>query len=153
MSLGSLLYALTARDRQQAQVETVNADSGLQALASISWETGLTVPQSKLFVMQNVAAFGQGTGGQQCNGIFILLRPPVTLTAQTRLAGRLEPVALTTVETDRQWGEGLVLQPLTRIIVAGSFTAGVAANNLRIWVSGYFVPRGNVGIGSLENSI
>lgn len=150
---GEAIYALTPRDLQQAQVETVGSDSGLQALASVSWETSLGVPQSKLFVLQSLAAFGQGTGGQQCNGIFVLLRPPgLAQTAQTRIAGRLEPTPLTTVELDRQFGAGLVLQPLTRIVVAGSFTAGVLANNLRLWCAGYFIPRGNIGIGTLVDA-
>jgi hypothetical protein len=147
--IGPDLYTLTSRDRQQAQIESVADDSNLQALASVSWRIFRFVPNNKILVLQNLAGFGQGTGGQLCNGIFFLIAPPnAPTTVFTRLAGRLE-TPTTTIERDVQFGAGLIVQPGSSIQLAGDFNAGVAANNLRLWVTGYYVPRGNVGIGSL----
>jgi hypothetical protein len=137
--LGDFLYELTPKDLQSIGMQLFTENS-TDSVAAAAVSEDIAVPDERILVVQRIFADADGGGGQTVVQLEI---SRLTLTDALNSIVRVISGAVTAVAAH----DGpLYLAPGEIIRATGSFSAGVAANQVRLFVHGYTIPRGVVNV-------
>jgi hypothetical protein len=134
------LFLLSDRDRQVSWLDPlITSPESSQMLAT--FEVSYTVPNGKALLLQSVHGVAVGGGAQTCSEIGLAVRT-TSLGTYTYLNSDFETAA--GADREVSW-RGSVLVPERWLVLADAvFSAGVAANFLKLSIFGMLVPIGNI---------
>jgi len=137
--IGDFLYQLSPRDEQSTGIQLF-AERNQVSAAVVSQSLSITIPAEKILVVTAIWVDASGGGGQTVSSLQI-----------SRQSTNVPDVVVKSAQPATAFGgigfEGtLYLAPNEQVQASASYNAGVAANNLRLFVHGYTIPRGVVNV-------
>jgi hypothetical protein len=136
------LYQLSGRDQQVTWLDPSFSAVGNSALNVFVTVDALTVPSDRVLVLQSVVGMAEPGAGQNVTDIRLQLFAPGAQFAAVISRDPVDKAA--NIPAILNWSGSLIVPPLWRVLLAGSFNAGAVANAVTIWTAGILIPPANI---------